>query len=62
MAKRMARISIATQATEMVGSGPFRFHADERMAGQLAEYEKFSGYVPSIEPPVFVAGGQDGQG
>jgi peptide/nickel transport system substrate-binding protein len=30
----------------MVGSGPFRFKADERVPGALVVYERFDGYVP----------------
>ena len=46
MPERLARTDSATQVTEMVGSGPFRFKADERMAGARAVYERFTGYVP----------------
>ena len=31
---------------EMIGSGPFRFKADERVAGVLAVYERFADYQP----------------
>jgi len=58
MPERLARTDISTQVTEMVGSGPFRFLAGERMAGQRAVYEKFTGYVPRNEPPSFMAGGK----
>ncbi len=34
------------QVTEMVGSGPFRFLADERVAGSHNAYAKFEGYKP----------------
>ena len=44
--ERLAKTDPFTQVTEMVGSGPFRFKTDERMAGNLAVYEKFQGYVP----------------
>ena len=30
----------------MVGSGPFRFMADERVPGSLTAYAKFEKYVP----------------
>jgi peptide/nickel transport system substrate-binding protein len=58
MPARLAATSIATQVTEMIGSGPFRFLAGERMAGQRAVYEKFAGYVPRSERPNFMAGGK----
>jgi peptide/nickel transport system substrate-binding protein len=34
------------RSSEVIGSGPFRFKADEYMAGARAVYERFSGYVP----------------
>ena len=46
MPERLARTDPFTQVTEMVGSGPFRWKADERVVGHLAVYEKFAGYVP----------------
>jgi peptide/nickel transport system substrate-binding protein len=46
MPERLARTDAFTQITEMVGSGPFRFKADERVAGARVVYEKFAGYKP----------------
>ena len=46
MPERLALTDPATQVTEMVGSGPFRFKADERVPGARAVYERFDGYVP----------------
>ena len=46
MPERLARTDPSTQVTEMVGSGPFRFKADERVPGARAVYERFAGYVP----------------
>ena len=46
MPERLARTPPTTQVTEMVGSGPFRFRADQRVPGSLAVYERFAGYVP----------------
>ena len=46
MPERFAVTDPNKQVTEMVGSGPFRFKADERVPGALTVYEKFSGYVP----------------
>ncbi|WP_419898956.1 ABC transporter substrate-binding protein [Roseomonas sp. USHLN139] len=58
MPERLARTDVATQVSEIVGSGPFRFLPGERMAGQRAVYEKFARYVPRAEPPSFMAGGK----
>ncbi|MBB5696495.1 ABC transporter substrate-binding protein [Muricoccus pecuniae] len=46
MPERLARTDAFTQITEMVGSGPFRFVAEERMAGARAVYRRFEGYKP----------------
>ena len=46
MPERLALTDPFKQVTEMVGSGPFRFKADERVAGSLLVYEKFAGYQP----------------
>ena len=46
MPERLAKTDAFTQITEMVGSGPFRFKADERVPGAKVVYEKFEGYVP----------------
>ena len=41
----------------MVGSGPFRFIADERVAGSHVVYDRFEGYVPRPDGPAnFTAG------
>ncbi len=46
MPERLANTDPATQVTEMVGSGPFRFKADERVPGARAVYERFKDYLP----------------
>ncbi|MBO1078296.1 ABC transporter substrate-binding protein [Roseomonas haemaphysalidis] len=46
MPERLARTDAFTQVTEMVGSGPFRFLADERVSGARVAYAKFDRYVP----------------
>ena len=46
MPERLAQTDAFTQVTEMVGSGPFRFVADERVVGARVVYEKFRRYVP----------------
>ena len=46
MPERLARTDPYTQVTEMVGSGPFRFVAAERVPGSRVVYEKNRAYVP----------------
>lgn len=58
MPERLASTDPSKQITEMVGSGPFRFKADEWVAGSRAVYEKFEDYVPRSEPGSFLAGGK----
>ncbi len=46
MPERLASTPVATQVTEMVGSGPFRYLADQRLQGSRNVYAKFDKYVP----------------
>ncbi len=46
MPERLAKTDPFTQVTEMVGSGPYRFVADERVPGARAVYARFDGYKP----------------
>ena len=46
MPERLANTDPFTQVTEMVGSGPFRWLANERVPGARVAYEKFAGYKP----------------
>ena len=46
MPERLANTDPTKAITEMVGSGPFRFLADERMSGARVAYARFDGYVP----------------
>ncbi len=46
MPERLAKTDPFKQVTEMVGSGPFRFVANERVPGAKVVYERFAGYVP----------------
>jgi peptide/nickel transport system substrate-binding protein len=46
MPERLANTPASQAVAEMVGSGPYRFVASERVAGSLAVYRKFDGYVP----------------
>ncbi len=57
MPVRLAATPPTTRLTEMVGSGPFRFVADERVRGARNVYRRFEGYVPRTDgPPSFCAG------
>ena len=46
MPERLASTDPFKQLSEIVGSGPFRFKADERVSGSRAVYQRFEGYVP----------------
>jgi peptide/nickel transport system substrate-binding protein len=58
MPERLARTDPFQQVTDMVGSGPYRFLADEYISGSRAVYAKFDGYLPRQEPPSRTAGGK----
>jgi peptide/nickel transport system substrate-binding protein len=46
MPERLANTDPFKAITEMVGSGPFRYVADERVPGSLTVYRRFENYVP----------------
>lgn len=46
MPERLAMTDPNKQVTEMVGSGPYRFNAAERVSGDRAIYDRFEGYAP----------------
>ena len=46
MPERLAMTDPFTQVTEMIGSGPYRFKADERVPGARVVYERFADYKP----------------
>lgn len=46
MPERLADTDPFTQVTEMVGSGPYKFIASERVPGARVVYERFADYVP----------------
>ncbi len=46
MPERLANTDPARPVPEMIGSGPFRFKADERVAGARTVYERFARYKP----------------
>ena len=57
MPERLAKTDAFTQVTEMVGSGPYRFNAKERVVGSLVVYDRFADYVPCREgTPSWTAG------
>jgi peptide/nickel transport system substrate-binding protein len=57
MPERLARTPATTRLTEIVGSGPFRYVAGERVPGSRNVYAKFDRYVPrSLGEPSFCAG------
>ncbi|MFD1509881.1 ABC transporter substrate-binding protein [Lacimonas salitolerans] len=58
MPERLAMTDISSQVTEMIGSGPFRFMADEYVSGDRMVYEKFEGYVPRSEAAAWTSGGK----
>ena len=46
MPERVAKSDAFKAVTETVGSGPYRFVANERVAGARLVFERFAGYVP----------------
>jgi peptide/nickel transport system substrate-binding protein len=46
MPERLANTDPFQQVPELIGSGPFRYKADERVPGSLNVWTKFEGYVP----------------
>lgn len=58
MPKRLAETPPTEPVTEMIGSGPFRFVAEEYISGSRVVYEKFADYKPRSEAPSWTAGGK----
>ena len=58
MQERFGKLPTTVQVTEIVGSGPFRWIASERVVGSRAVYERFAGYKPRNEPVSLLAGGK----
>ncbi len=56
MPERLATAQPGKLLTEMVGSGPFRFLADERISGARNAYARFEKYVPRDGVASFCAG------
>ncbi len=59
MPARLAGTDAFKQITEVVGSGPFRFVANEQVSGILSVFAKFEGYKPRPETPSFTAGAKN---
>jgi peptide/nickel transport system substrate-binding protein len=57
MPERVAQTDAFKQITEVVGSGPFRWLADEHVQASHAAFARFDNYVPREEPPSYMAGG-----
>jgi peptide/nickel transport system substrate-binding protein len=47
MPERLATTDAFQQVREVIGSGPFRFKADEFNSGSMVVYERFEGYKPT---------------
>ena len=58
MPERIAKTDPFKQITEVVGSGPFRFLADEYVAGSRAVFARHDGYKPREDAPSSLAGGK----
>ena len=58
MPERMALTDPYMQVKENIGSGPYRFLADEFIAGSRSSYAKFDRYVPRQEKAERTAGGK----
>ena len=58
MPERFGAADPFTALTEVVGSGPYRFAADEFNPGSLAVYKKYDRYVPRQEKADRTAGGK----
>ncbi len=57
MPERLAETEPTRAVSEIIGSGPFRFLPEERVAGRLIAYERFVDYVPRPEGvPTWTAG------
>ncbi len=57
MPERLANTPPLQAMTEAIGSGPYRFLAAERRAGDRAIYQRYDRYVPAPSGPVAVTAG-----
>lgn len=58
MPKRLAETDPNTAVSEVIGSGPFEFVADEWVPGSKVVYRRNENYVPRDEPPDGASGGK----
>jgi peptide/nickel transport system substrate-binding protein len=58
MPERIVSIPSSVQFKEVIGSGPYRFLADEWHSGAHAHYTRFDKYAPRSEPAELWAGGK----
>jgi len=58
MPARLAETDPVRPVPEIVGSGPYRFLANEFIAGSRAAYARFDRYRPRSEAPEWTAGGK----
>ncbi len=58
MPEGVAATGANVAVTSRIGSGPYRFKADEFLSGSRVVYEKFAGYVPRSEPADYTSGGK----
>ena len=56
MPERLAMTDAFKQVTEVVGSGPFRFVADQYVPGSTVVFARHEAYAPRAEAPSMVAG------
>jgi peptide/nickel transport system substrate-binding protein len=56
MPRRVAEIAGSGKPIDVIGSGPYRYLPDERMAGSRVAYTKFDGYSPRQDTPSYMAG------
>ena len=56
MPERLAQTDPNKQVTEMMGSGPYKFVANEFVTGSRVVYERNDAYVPRQEAPVWGTG------
>lgn len=54
--QRFAEVDPARPFTEVVGSGPYRFVAEERLSGARAVYRRFEGYRAAPAAPSLLGG------